>query len=70
MAETLPPPNVTAHDRVDAILAYHQKHAGLEGDQQIIFWQLLADMMEWCLEMGVNFDEILASVREEFEPMS
>lgn len=64
---SLPPPNVTASDRVDAVLAFHKEHRGIEGAPDIILWHLLADLIDWAAEARVDFDRILQDVKDDIQ---
>lgn len=63
----MPAPNVTASDRLEALLEFHKKQTGLIGDPATLLWHVISDMLEWCDEQQprVAFDDLVYDVRTE-----
>lgn len=53
-------------ERAKALLEFERQHGCLEGDDETIFWHVLANLIEWCDAQSprVDFDAVLSDVRD------
>lgn len=49
----------------EAAINAHQLSLGIDGDDEIQVWHLLASLHEFCVARGVDFNKTLADVKEE-----
>lgn len=53
--------------RAQALVDQHRLTTGLEGDDLVIFWHVIFDMLEWCDSKRIDFDCVLPEVRVEYQ---